>query len=505
MAGDSYSCPSGETIFAGCIAPAASAIGITDTAYQRVYQRVGASKSLPVAGTYSGSPYKIQARACPAGTDPAAGAVAYPWQILALNPTGGTFAGNISVPQGDDWIMQVRDGTNHALSASGTHAFGVGIVIGLLGQSNMENSFSSIFGWPLGSPHALVKSSTTTLQRIGAIKDSFPPSTLSPTYVSWDSIGSTDARDHGNAIVIMANDLVAANNDCPVVLLTYAASGTTSAQWQPGGAYLNAFFTGLDSVGGDCEAVIWLQGETDAQTGVSAATYQSNLQAIFDAIKAHTGRSSGFHFGTVVVGPAMASAGAWGSAWATEGNLAPIRKAQLDFVAANAGGGAFLAGTDIDGNLAGASAVHIDQTSLFRQGRRYTEALKRRFAGAANGIEGPAIASASRSGTTITVSINQHGGTALQDGAGGSGGSLQGFRVFDGGTPATISSTAISGNTVVLTLAATPTGTVTLDYAMANAPFGSTTAAAAVLYDNQSIPGDSLGLPLQPRQLLTVS
>ena len=506
MANDSYNTSSKGVIAAGRAITAATSVTVTDTVYQRIYQRVGTSKTVTVSGTYSGPAQLIQARSCPVGTATNALEATYPWSNLDNGPTGGTFSGSLSVPQGDNWVVQARCGKNPAVASSGTHAFGVGIFVAMLGQSNMENMFSSIYGWPLGSPSALVKSATTGgIIRLGAIKDTYPPSSLSATYGSWDSPGSASARDHGNGLVIMANDLVAAFG-CPVLMLTYAASGTSSSQWQPGQTYMATFLAGLDAVGGDCEAVIWLQGGNDAASSVSAATYQGNLQNIFNTIKSHTGRgSSNFHFGVVVVGPGLTTSGAWGAAWSAEGTLGPIRKGQLDFVAANTANGAFLAGTDIDGNLAGASPIHIDQASLFRQGRRYTEAIKRRLTGAGNNIEGPRVTGATRSGNVVTVSIAQAGGTALQDGAGGSGGSLQGFRVFDAGTPVSIIATAIAGNTVQLTLASTPTGAVTLDYAMANAPFGSTTSTAAVLYDNQTIPGDSLGLPLQPCPLITVT
>ena len=498
-AGDSHQVASGGVIAAGrYYGTPATSLTLTDTVHPRLYQRVGTSKSITVAGTSDGT--RIQARACPVGKGLTQDEGLYPFIELTTSHPGGAFSLPLSVPQGDFWVVQIRDGLNHALGQTGTHQFGVGSVIALLGQSNMENSFGSISGWPLGSPSALVKSGTDAIQRIGAIKDSFPPSTLSPIYGSWDSPGSASARDHGNAIVLMANDLVEALG-CPVLLLTYAASGTSSSMWVSGQAYMVSFLAGMDAVGGDCEAAIWLHGESDVG---SAATYQSNLQNIFNTIKAHTGRSV-FPFGVVTVGPGMSTSGAWGAAWSAEGTLAPIRKAQQDFVAANLAAGAFLAGTDIDGNLASASPIHIDTASLFRQGYRYTEAIKRRYAGAANNIEGPSIASASRSGNIVTVNVTQHGGSLLRDGAGGSGSSLLGFRVFDGGSPMTIISTAISGNTVILTLSATPSGVVTMDYAMANAPFGPTTSPASVCYDNQTIPRDSLGLPLQPKYLFTVS
>jgi len=494
---DSYNCASGGVIAGGrSNGVAGTGITLNDTAHPRIYQRVGTSKEITISGNYSGSPTRIQARHCPVGTATNMLESTYLWSDLVINPAGGTFSANYNVPQGDDWIIQVRDGVNRALAASGTYAFGVGIFIAMLGQSNMENSFSSIVGWPLGAKGALVKQSTNPIYRLGNINDAFPPSSLSPVYGTGVS-GSGVARTHGNPIVIMANDLVAAYG-CPVLLLTYAASGTSSALWQPGGTYLTNFFNGLDVVGGDFEAAIWYQGENDSASSVSAETYQANLQNIFNACKSHTGRSSAdFNFGVVGVGPGLTTSGAWGGAWSAEGTMAPIRKAQQDFIAANTSNGAFSAGSAIDGNLGDASSIHIN--TLGRQGYRYTEALKRRFSGATYGIEGPAISGASRAGSVITVNITQRGGTALV------GTGQQAFRVFDDGVTVTIDSSAVVGNTITLTLAATPVGTVTMDYAMANAPFGSTTTPSEVCYDNQTIPGDTLGLPLQPKYLFTVS
>lgn len=491
--GEFYSCASGEVIAGGMFTGVAgTGITITDTVYQRIYQRIGTSKAISVSGTYAGSPSRILGRAVPAGSSLSASAVTYPWQTIIDNPTGGSYSGSVTVPQGDGWVIQVRDGVNTLLGATGTHAFGVGAFIAMLGQSNMEYLFSVPWqGSPTGHPSALGQTAISSLQRIGTIKDSVQPSTLASTYGTYDSYGAVgDPSMHGLGIVYMANALVAGLG-CPVGMLLRAVSGSSSSQWLSGQSCMNDFLVGLDAVGGDCEAVIWLQGETDAQNGVSYATYLSNLQNIFNTINTHTGRSV-LPFGVVIVGPAT-------SGWAASENLMQsIRKAQIDFVVANAASGAFIAGTDIDGDLAGGT-VHINETSQLTQGARYTEAIKRRFSGATYGIEGPVISSATRSGTVITVNVTQYGGTALV------GTGQQAFRVFDGGSPVTINSAAVVGNSITLTLNSTPSGTVTLDYAMANAPFGATTTSDEVCYDNQIIPGSSVGLPLQPKYLINVS
>lgn len=478
---------------------AGTGITITDTVYQRVYQRVGTAKTITVSGTYSGTPTRILARHCPVGTPTNALTTTYPWRTLVNNPTGGVFSAGLSVPQGDRWVVQVRDGVNASLAASGTHTFGVGIFVVLAGQSNMENMFTAYQGAYCGDKSAFIHHGS--FDRVGNVNDDFPYNTLldmnnghGSDYVAS---GYTPAIWLGTHLTLLANTLVA-ELGVPVVILPYAASGTSIEQWQPGQAYLNALFNNVDLIGGDFEYALWLQGENNAASGTSAATYQSMLQTLFNTCKAHTGRTTDFNFGVVAVGPITSYPGVVAE------SVGPIRKAQLDFVAANAANGAYLAGTDVDGDLAG-GGVHIDTPSLLRQAKRYAESIKRRFFGAAYNIEGPKIASATRSGSTITVSITQQGGTTLLDGAGGLGTALQGFRVFDNGTPATISNTAISGNTITLTLASTPGGTVTMDYAMANAPFGGTVSPASVCYDNQTVPGDTVGLPLQPRALMAVA
>lgn len=487
-----YGCQPGSVIVGGKVSTPATSLTVTDTVHPRLYQRVGTAKTLMIGGSYTGPATRIQARACPAGTGLTALESTYPFSTVVTNPTGGTFSASLSVPQGDGLVVQVRDAIDHAVGSTGTHQLGAGSYIGLWGQSNMEQMFDSpSSGTPTGGPSALGQTAVSALQRIGVINDAFPPSTLSPVYGTYTSYGAPgDMHMHGLPPVYMANDLVAALG-CPVALLLRAVSGSSINDWQAGQAYMNAALAGLTAVGGDCEAVIWLLGETDASTGMSAATHQAKLQNVFDTIRAATGRSV-FPFGVVIVGPAT-------DAWAlAPERMGPIRKAQLDFIAANAANGAFNCGTDIDGDITG-STVHLTSASYLRQSYRYTEAIKRKFSGAAYGIEGPAITSASRSGNVITVNVQQHGGTALV------GTGQQAFRVFDDGTPVAIDSSSVVGNTITLTLASTPSGVVTADYAMANAPFGPTTTPDEVCYDNQTIPGDTLGLPLQPKPLFTVT
>ncbi len=80
----------------------------------------------------------------------------------------------------------------------------------------------------------------------------------------------------------------------------------------------------------------------------------------------------------------------------------------------------------------------------------------------------------------LTINITPSMGFSLQDGTGGSGTSLNGFVVLDNASPLTVSSTTISGNSVVLTMSANipqadiVAGMVTMQYEFGQTPHGVT-------------------------------
>lgn len=460
---------------------AATSMTLTDVMIDRIFQRVGTSKSITVAGTVAGPCSQVQGRV-------AGGA----WAVLQNNPTGGVYSGLLPVTQGGWHTLQVQDSVNTTIGASGTAKFGVGVMVALLGQSNMANMFTQVSQYFL-SDNKTRKYKAGTWGHVGNYDgtDTFQAGTPYTTYGAT----YTAVSPMGDSLTLFANAMRSGIN-APVGVFPHAVGGSTIASWQPsGGANWNTFAADLAASGGDCEAAIFLQGENDAQAGTSSASYQSSLLNVLNGLKSATGRnSSNFHFGVVALGP--------GTTYAAEGNMGIIRAAHLDFVAAHASDGVYLAACAHDMDLGG-SNIHF--SGLERIAKRYAKGLLNRFGILVHGAQGPKITSATRSGAVVTVHITHNGGTSLADGTGGSGSALLGFRVYDAGSLCTISSTAISGNTVVLTLSATPAGAVTMDYAMANAPYGATTALASVVYDNDTVPGDTLGLPLQPHALMAVT
>lgn len=453
----------------------------------QVYQHAGGTKAVPVSGTVSGSDGVVEARIIDES-----GVQLVAWTTVGTS-SGGSFSGSIVMPKGATWgKVQARKVTNPGSTTVGTKRFGVGEWVVLAGQSNMEHLWTSYATYPLSSSKVRgieVKSSggTTIYGRAGTWNDAYPPGTLYGNYPSYTS-GDTDG---GDGFVLFANQM-SANLGCVIGVAAVAIGGTSIEEWQPGQPRWNNMIAALNTVGGDCGTVLWYQGENNS--GDTSAAYNTKLDAIRNGMYTQTGRtSSTLAFGVVALGPC--------TTYGAEGAFGSMRSIQIAYAAKP---GCFLAGSAADCSAPSGDTVHINNASQQRMGRRYAKSLTAYLAGSPK--PGPKIASASRNGATITVSIT--GGTgALKDGAGGNGGSLQGFRVFDNGVAATISGTTISGSTVVLTLASAPSGTVTLDYAMANAPYGGTTtpAPAAIVYDSDTVPGDTLGLPLLPCATITVA
>ena len=115
-------------------------ITVNDFANYRVFQRDigGTSKSVTISGTYSNMNWsRVEARVLQHGTDTAV----VDWTTIDSTPGGGTFSGNLTVPQGGWYNVEIRalDGAGSVIGSSrGTNKWGVGMIILVIGQSNMS-------------------------------------------------------------------------------------------------------------------------------------------------------------------------------------------------------------------------------------------------------------------------------------------------------------------------------------------------------------------------------
>jgi Carbohydrate esterase, sialic acid-specific acetylesterase len=480
--------------FPGGMALASSVSGLTEFAPDRIFQRVGTANTLYFGGSYSGNPSTVSVQVVDATT----GAVLVPWATIQSNPSGGEFSGTLSVPQYDGWMRwQVRlDGVSASITTS-QRRFGVGALILLTGQSNMAGLWARSSGSPptpttnarryAGNGWLAIDASTIA----GEINDGFN------TGRGADGISELANRLH---------TLLGVN----IGLLEYAVGSTSSAQWAQGGSmYLQMTGPGSSApfgithadVGSDIEVIFHYQGEYDTINATSSATWQSNTGSYYSGVKSLTRTS--LPLGIELLGWAISFPGTSDASWSL------IKGAQLSFVANN-GPSVFVAASPADGTLTTPTPyIHFDGASYKRFARRLAQSYAFYLDSATYGGAGPVISSvtwASGTPAVLTVNVTPSPGASLKEGAGGSGASVNSFRVFNGATPLTISSVAISGNAVVLTLSANiaqadvTAGSIKVDYEYGESPHGATTPPnlANFVFDDAAPVGDTLGLPLRP-------
>lgn len=477
---------------AAVVAPVDGTLTVDDHLNQRVYQRVGTSKNVWVSGAYTGDVLGVQARAVDATT----GTAVTEWATIAASPSGGTYGGLLTIPQGCWYKLEVRD-ASAALTAATTTKIGVGVIIGMIGQSNMANRPSTYDKYPLGDPRAVEFVRTTnTYKRTGTVKDTMPPNT--PTGPGGYSTPFTIEGSRGDGQVYLAN-LVSAGLNIPVCLIERAVGGSSILSWLTGQGNWATFANAVTAAGGDMEVVLMQIGETDADL-MSAATMKLRFADVHNQCKALTGRNdTNFHFGVISLGQGYYQA-------SSEGEFGNMRAAAVQYGMETPG--AFLSTCAHDTNTVN-DFVHISGEGFARMGRRDAKSVLHRLGVGVSGA-GPYITAATRNGTAVTLAVSHSGGTALTDGLGGNGTALTGFQFLDAGAAgAAIGyTTAIAGNTIVCTLASAPIGALTASYAMMNCPHGpdaKSYAPASVVYDNSAVFNSPVGCPLQPLAAITVT
>lgn len=493
---DNYTAANGSPLYCGRANPnAATLVTVNDYLNYRVFQRVGTSKSLTISGTYTGSPAALEWRVVEHTT----GSPITSWATLVSSPTGGTFSASATIPQGGWYKMQVRCSTNKNVVGASANKLGVGVVIAMLGQSNMENrrnTGGTGAKYPLSDKRAVYFRDTLVWDRIGNVNDSGPVNTES----GGAGYGSpaNNADSFGDGFTYTAN-LISQGMNLPVCLVEFANSGQSITTWISGQSHWTNFVTRSGLAGGDFELALWHQGENDAKT-MSKSTYKTNLATLHTQLKALTSRTnSNFKLGVIGLG-----IGSYiGS---LEGDFGKIRAAHAEYVQENAG---CYYSTSAHDTYTG-DGVHLDAPSFNKISRRDAKSALYAIGGVGAPGSGPQATSATRSGAVITVNLTHSGGSNLTDGAGGSGTALTGFEVFDNGVAATINSAVIgSANTLTITLASVPTGPVTIQYAMMNNPHSASATTpptlSTIVYDNALYYNSTIGCPLQPFAAMPVT
>lgn len=413
----------------------------------RVFQRVGTSKVIPLSGTYAnGTPTAVEARIIDVDSGlPVAG---LDWQTVDAAPSGGLWSGQLTVPQGGWYYAEVRWSDTPANTAAQLQQWGVGIVTLMYGQSNME--------------------------RMGTISSS-PPAQGSKTsyYLSnWTAVPSGNGvREYLNRLSSLTGLPCAAAN-ASIGGLSISELIAPSAGWSD----LTGKLTGM---GGDAELIIIAQGEADGQDDTSKATYKApytdNLQA--DLLTA-TGRSaSEFTIYLALLGNSN------GYLNYTDEKLERIRDAQRELAQQP---GFKLSHTAIDQPLA--DTIHMTAAGYAEAGKRFAQSIAYHNGFASFSGLGPQMQSVATVGSSVVVSVQLDGGTALTTTGTGD---FSVFEVSDDGfaTLKTITGYSISGPAeITLTVAETITPPVAVRYCW----------GMDLMMDNVVVDNSALSVPLLP-------
>ncbi|MGI4945853.1 MAG: sialate O-acetylesterase [Janthinobacterium lividum] len=415
------------------------------------------------------------------------------WATLA----GATAAGSVSlspaIPAGPHrYLMDVRASGDAAHAVLGTQAFGVGEVIGVAGQSLGTNML--VAGW---SPEGTIASAGVTPAANGyEFAPSMAPEDGNSTYVAPSPTQWTAPADdtaYGSAFAAEFLRLVTSQAGVVAALAGFTYGGSSITTWQPGQSHYTTLRGVLDQVG-RIGALIWIQGHSDAQNGMSAATYQAQLVTLFTDLATHyagPGGTLGAFPRLICSIPSLNT-----TFWGTSAQVAAIRAGALAYVASDPRA-RYVAALDMGLSSDG---THPNQAGRVPMAHHFYRAFMG-TTGIASLKPGPAITGASRTAgsAVIKVAVAQGaGGTALV----GVGTPANQFTVYPAGNLSgalAIASLAIASATEIdLTLSAAPGYSQAVDvwYRLA----GSDTAAVtgSGIYDNATdADGLTLGRQLQ--------
>ena len=451
-----------------------STIAVSDFADYRVFQRDvgGTSTSVTVSGSYANMSWsRIEARVLEHGTSIAV----VDWTTIDPTPGGGTFSGNLTVPQGGWYDIEVRalDGSGSVIGSSrGTNKWGVGMIILVIGQSNMSGR---------GQPPYAIADSDLAVNYSNAGRWEH----LADPYDDESPPGAVDedVNAGGSMIPGIANSLLQ-TFDFPVAFVPAAETWTNLyvSGSNHGWAYRNPAdhfdtstlygqsVTKAHSVGG-VELIIMHQGERDLSDGRSEAQYEADFAAMIGNYR------QDLYAGIPIFICQLGTVGAGTSAGATG-----IRSAQHDV---DNGTNVFMGATAMDQPRI--DTWHYNPPALTVIGSRLANAIKYHF-GRSTYYRGPSIGSASFSDgnrNQVIVTLDHRGGSDITPASG-----ITGFEVFDNGSGVTIQSAARAATDAVrliLSRSIAAGHTVTLRYL-----YGTTPNVSGLVKDNSP-----LALPLE--------
>jgi hypothetical protein len=479
--GNSY----GGAETAGHAGAGSVSISLDDFADYQVVQRVpgGTSQMVSVRGNLVDAEARtstVQARV----VDFATGLTeVVPWTAIAA--PAGSFTGQLEVPMGGWYRIAVRavDEANTAMGETvGTHRWGVGINVLLIGQSNMVGNGNARTFTPV----------TSDLSALYGNDDRWKH--LADPYDGGGRAGEIDYDSWIGASLVpsLANALAVSFAGVPVGFVAAARGssplhGSDDLAWVKRTAENHADTTNLYGnslssarAAGGVELIVMHQGETDATNETSESDYEADLRTLL----AHY-REDLYDTVPLFICQIGRSTTALSEKNRTDENLQPIRSAQHD---SDDGVNVLLAASAIDLPLDPSAPDHYTKAGHDLLGPRIANAIGYYF-GKSQYYRGPTLTSAtyeSAAHDVIEVHVQHRGGTDISPASG-----INGFQVLDDGSPVRLGATTRkNSNTISIALEEPIAGVARVRYLYGKLAVN--TLSGAVHDDT------NLALPLEP-------
>ncbi|MBX7159339.1 MAG: hypothetical protein K1X95_03530 [Acidimicrobiia bacterium] len=280
-------------------AESSNALDLTSVVDWQLFQRDGSDEaSVPLDGTYGGSPSSIQARFTALGSSPGS------WTTVVASPSGGTYSGSLTVAKGQGTLEVRADHGGGSYSYVRRSYVAVGDLYYVIGTSNAAgygtNSQSVAGGlspWQFGSPLPTQLSNwdvSGTHQWIclGDPTDARQGTTLFAPSMTWVQSASDTTRETaqpgGTWLPQLAGRLIDAYS-CPVAMTNFAHYGAGLNDWRKStSTHWDEFVDRAEQVaspdtvpitaGAAGKAILAVMGENDYGGSVSTtyATYLSD-------------------------------------------------------------------------------------------------------------------------------------------------------------------------------------------------------------------------------------
>ncbi len=414
-------------------APAVGSISITEITALRVFEGAAGSAQVTLSGSHTGATDTIEYRIEIFG-----GAAVTSWSTLQASVDEGEFSGTVTVPRGGWYVARVRKAASTSTEDVQAQKWGVGVIVGGMGQSQIVNWYTNGPGMASVDDRAVYHDGT-----------------------AW-----TQMPTSGRGRAAFANALIGLM-DCPVAVVAKGYGGSQIEQWYDATTGKKTYYDQWEEMataaGGKLSAFIWWQCEGDVLLERTKAAYLEDLTGLFAQLRTDYNANLPIvflHLGTCT------------EPTPDDAAFERIRDAQVDM----SDNSPYNYGMSTIG-FARADSIHFDYTSLELLGIRQAQCIAHAY-GFATYARNPRISGATLNGSIIDVRVIHDGGTDITPTTG-----ITGFAVLDNGTPATISSAArLNANTVRLTLASAPTGPVTVRYG-----YGKLPDVSNILRDNSGL------------------